>query len=69
MLNGSIKEMEYVFAVSYPTIKSRLNRIAKELDLVEVPTRPSQSEVLSRLEKGEITVQEALAILKGERKS
>src|SRR5579864_6785479 len=29
--HGSIKEMEQVFGVSYPTIKARLNRIAERL--------------------------------------
>src|SRR2546423_761350 len=32
--HGSIKEMEQVFGVSYPTIKSRLTRIAKSLEFV-----------------------------------
>ena len=29
--HGSIKEMERLFGVSYPTIKSRLNRLAEQL--------------------------------------
>src|SRR5215469_8542316 len=33
--HGSIKEMERVFGVSYPTIKARLTRIADSLDFVE----------------------------------
>ncbi len=32
--HGSIKEMEQVFGVSYPTIKSRLTRIARSLEFV-----------------------------------
>ncbi len=61
--HGSIKRMERIFGVSYPTIKSRLNRIAGLLDFVEVETIPEKEEVLSRLEAGEITVSEALEIL------
>src|SRR5882757_5169314 len=34
--HGSIKEMEQVFGVSYPTIKARLNRIAAGLEMVEM---------------------------------
>ena len=34
--HGSIKEMEQVFGVSYPTIKARLNRIAASLEFVEI---------------------------------
>ena len=33
--HGSIKEMERIFGVSYPTIKSRLTRIAESLEFVE----------------------------------
>ena len=37
--HGSIKEMEQVFGVSYPTIKARLNRIAGSLEFVETDPR------------------------------
>ena len=37
--HGSIKEMEQTFGVSYPTIKSRLNRISGQLEFVD--TNPS----------------------------
>ena len=69
--HGSIKEMEQTFGVSYPTVKARLNRIAAMLELVEmVPMteaepRPDRSEVLGRLNRGEITADEAVAELEG----
>ncbi|MEU8242978.1 DUF2089 domain-containing protein [Actinoplanes missouriensis] len=63
--HGSIKEMERIFGVSYPTIKSRLNRIAQALDFVETDPAPSRSEIIARLRRGEITAQEALAELDG----
>jgi len=62
--HGSIKEMEQVFGVSYPTIKSRLNRIAEHLEVARVDTIRPKSEVLSQLEQGEITVDEAIKKLK-----
>jgi hypothetical protein len=65
--HGSIKEMERIFGVSYPTIKSRLNRIAGQLDFVETDPAPAGAEVLDRLRRGEIGVQEALAELDGSR--
>ncbi len=34
--HGSIKEMEKLFGVSYPSIKNRLNKISKEFDFVEI---------------------------------
>ncbi|MFI7131641.1 DUF2089 domain-containing protein [Nonomuraea sp. NPDC050153] len=63
--HGSIKQMERIFGVSYPTIKSRLNRIAQMLDFVETDPAPSRAEVIDRLRRGEITAQEALSALEG----
>jgi len=61
--HGSIKEMEQVFGVSYPTVKARLNRIADALQFVEIDPAPSRSELLDRLSRGEITAEEAIAQL------
>jgi hypothetical protein len=63
--HGSIKQMEQLFGVSYPTIKNRLNRIGALLPFVEVapepePAPPSTSELLTRLERGELSVEEVL---------
>ena len=63
--HGSIKEMEQVFGVSYPTIKARLNRIAGALEFVETDPTPSRNEILDRLSRGEITAEEAIAELEG----
>jgi len=61
--HGSIKEMERIFGVSYPTIKSRLNRIGERLDFVDVDPAPTGADVIDRLQRGEISAQEALAEL------
>jgi hypothetical protein len=63
--HGSIKQMEQLFGVSYPTIKNRLNRIGALLPFVEVapesePAPPSTSELLTGLERGELSVEEVL---------
>jgi hypothetical protein len=58
--HGSIKEMEQVFGVSYPTIKSRLTRIANSLPFVESNPTPSRTEILDRLQRGEITAEDAI---------
>ena len=65
--HGSIKEMERIFGVSYPTIKSRLNRIAEHLDFVDTDPAPTGADVVDRLRRGEISVQEALAELERSR--
>jgi hypothetical protein len=58
--HGSIKEMEQIFGVSYPTIKSRLNRIAGSLEFVDTNPAPSRAEILDRLKRGEIGAQDAI---------
>ncbi|HEY6488576.1 MAG: DUF2089 domain-containing protein [Terracidiphilus sp.] len=58
--HGSIKEMEQIFGVSYPTIKARLNRIAGQLEFVENNPSPSRAEVLERLKNGEISAADAI---------
>jgi hypothetical protein len=61
--HGSIKEMEQVFGVSYPTIKARLNRIAGQLEFVDTNPSPSRAEVLERLRNGEMNAEEAIRAL------
>ena len=69
--HGSIKQMEKFFGVSYPTIKNRLNRIGALMPFAEVEppapeprdARPSTSELLTRLERGEATVTDVLSQL------
>ena len=63
--HGSIKEMERIFGVSYPTIKSRLNRISQRLDFVDTDPAPSRADVIDRLRRGEISAQDALRELEG----
>lgn len=65
--HGSIKEMEQVFGVSYPTIKARLNRIAAALEVVEIVPQADRGDVLDRLKRGEITADDAVAELEARR--
>ncbi|TFG74299.1 MAG: DUF2089 domain-containing protein [Chrysiogenales bacterium] len=58
--HGSIKDMEELFGISYPTVKNRLKRIAAQLEYVEINPPPSALELLQRLEQGEIDVDETL---------
>jgi hypothetical protein len=61
--DGSIKEMERLFGVSYPTIKNRLSRLAAQFEFVEVESAPARADVLAELERGEITAEEAIGRL------
>src|SRR5438067_9164645 len=68
--HGSIKQMEQLFGVSYPTIKNRLNRIGALLPFVEAaPEPPSTGDLLSRLERGEMSVDEVLDHLRPKEES
>jgi hypothetical protein len=58
--NGSIKDMEQMFGISYPTVKNRINRIAQQLEFVEIVKVTPQQEVIEELERGDITADEAI---------
>lgn len=66
--HGSIKQMEQFFGVSYPTIKNRLNRIGERLSFADIePGTPpaATKDLLSQLERGEITARDAIARMRG----
>lgn len=63
--HGSIKEMEALFGISYPTVKNRLNAITAKLPFVDVNPPSPGRDVLDQLDKGEISFEEALKRLKG----
>ena len=63
--HGSLKDMESLFGISYPTVKNRVNRIAQQLQFVEIVAGSNEGEdVVDELERGEITVEEALRRLR-----
>lgn len=57
--HGSLKKMESLFDISYPTVKNRLNAIAAALDKNFEGPSPNLY-VLEQLSRGELTVEEAL---------
>ncbi len=60
--HGSIKEMERLFGISYPTVKNRLNRLSRALDFINVDVQVfrNATDVLERLDRGEITFDQAM---------
>jgi hypothetical protein len=58
--SGSIKEMEEMFGISYPTVKNRINNIAKQFKFVEIVKISPQEEIIEELERGDITTDEAI---------
>ena len=67
--HGSIKQMERIFGISYPTVKKRLDSITGRFEFVVSEPEPvddaERSEVIDQLERGEITVDEAVERLSG----
>ncbi len=58
--HGSIKRMEELFGISYPTIKNRLRRLGDALSFIEVQEARPSEDILDRLEGGDIDLSEAL---------
>jgi hypothetical protein len=66
-LRGNIREMERELGISYPTVRNRLEQVIEALGFqVEKVTvdKGERQEVLNRLDRGEITSEEALRLLK-----
>ena len=57
--HGSIRQMERILGISYPTVKNRLRAIVDQLDKAFAAPSPNAL-VLEQLSRGEITVDEAL---------
>ena len=66
--HGSIKEMERLFGISYPTVKSRLNTVSRKLGFLDVEQSTASIDqsknILDELESGKISVEDAVARLK-----
>jgi len=65
-VRGNIKEMEKALGVSYPTVRGLLDGVIEKMGY---PTRRNvdvgkRKEIIDRLEKGEITADEAATMLK-----
>ena len=66
---GNIKEVEKELGISYPTVKNKLDDLASALGYKtepEVVDTGKRKDVLSKLDSGDISVEEALDPLKDE---
>lgn len=61
---GNLKELEKIYNLSYPTLRNRLNSIASVLSGEKITDNYDAKETLSRLENGELSVNEAISLLK-----
>ena len=67
--HGSIKHLQRVFGISYPTVKNRLSNLARQLtetsdDHLQVVSTANVNGVLDRVRKQELTVDEAIQRLR-----
>lgn len=68
---GNIKEVEKALGISYPTVRGKLNEIVEQFGYEEKDPQNNQkeekvrkSQIVAMLEKEEINVKEAVALLK-----
>jgi hypothetical protein len=65
---GSIKDVEKELGISYPTVRSRLDAVLERLGLKSTISaediKEERKHILSRLETGEITADQAAELLK-----
>ncbi|HHE38296.1 MAG TPA: DUF2089 domain-containing protein [Candidatus Cloacimonetes bacterium] len=62
---GSIKEVEKALGISYPTVKNRLGEVTKVLcPEKKEPAKSISPEILDEIEKGNLTVDEAIEKMK-----
>ena len=62
--HGSIKDMEALYGVSYPSIKNRLNRLSKAFDFIDITPADPTADILEELDKGNISFDQAMEALK-----
>lgn len=62
---GSIKDVERDMGISYPTVRAKLNDVIKSLGYkVQEEPSPDIADVISKLEKGDINIDEAIKNIK-----
>lgn len=65
---GNIKEIEKEMGISYPTVRRNLDQVIEALGYSTAPKQDpiDKKAILERLDKGEISSEEALKLMQGE---
>ena len=61
---GNIKEVERELGISYPTVRSRLDKVIQMLGLGEGQSQQDRREILAALERNEMKPEEAVEALR-----
>ncbi|HDK7157899.1 TPA: DUF2089 domain-containing protein [Clostridium botulinum] len=65
MCRGSIKDVEKQLGISYPTVRAKLDEVINALGYKElIKEKKEEKDVIGALERGEISADEAIKILK-----
>ena len=56
---GSLKEVGKILNLSYPTVRARLDRVIASLQEINSDRRDERMEIISRVDRGEITAVQA----------
>lgn len=62
--SGSLKAVANKLGVSYPTVRSRLDRVIAALKAAENDERDARNQILDNIEQGKISVDEAIQLLR-----
>ena len=62
--SGSLKSVAGKLGISYPTVRSRLDRVIEALEQAEQQERDARNTILDDIENGNITVDEAIRRLR-----
>ena len=65
LARGNIKEVERELGISYPTVRKKLDEVIQALGYVPQAERMQRGEILDAVDRGEISVKEAIVMLKG----
>jgi len=60
---GSLKEVGKILKLSYPTVRAKLDGIIADLKKLDEDCRTKRMSVIHRLEKGEISAEDAARLL------
>ena len=62
--SGSLKAVAAKLGISYPTVRSRLNKVITALEQEEKTERDTRREILKAIEEGKLKVEEAVQLLR-----
>lgn len=63
LASGSLKEMSALLKISYPTVRSRLNRLIEKLEVSRAQDATRKAEILDQIEAGRITAKRGLRMI------